>query len=167
MRCAAAAVGTASAIASSKCGRRKRNDFMADDSFSSNAAIFRHDRPASQRKRRSRGTGVVENLCTARGCGALLQLGDCPTVARPSGLVGADRIGTLLTVADRLDPRRRDALGDQVLTRGVGAAFAERQVVLARAALVAMALDGDRIVGVFLQPLGLTVQRLPAVLADV
>jgi hypothetical protein len=40
------------------------------DSVSSNAAIFRHGRPASQRKRRSRGTGVIENLCTARGCGA-------------------------------------------------------------------------------------------------
>src|SRR5260370_5677901 len=167
MRCAAAAVGTASGIASSKWGRGKRNVFMADDSFSSNAAIFRHGRPASQRKRRSRGTGVVENLCPARGCGALLQLGDRATVARPRRLIGADRIGALLAVADGLDARRRDALGAQVLTGGVGAAFAERQVVLARAALVAMALDGDRIIGVFLQPLGLTVQGLPAVLADV
>ena len=65
MRCAAAAVGAARAIASSKWGRRERNVFMADDSFSSNAAIFRHGHPASKRKRRSRGTGVVENLDTA------------------------------------------------------------------------------------------------------
>src|SRR4029077_20082864 len=124
---------------------------MADDSFSSNAAIFRHGHPAFQRKRRSRGPASSKIPAQPVAVAPLLQLGDSAAVARPGGLVGADRIGTLLAVADRLDARRRDALGDQILAGGVGAALTERQIVLARAALVAVAFDGDRIVGVFLQ----------------
>jgi hypothetical protein len=42
-------VGTASAITNNLQGRRReRCVFMARDCFSSNAAIFRHDRPASK-----------------------------------------------------------------------------------------------------------------------
>ena len=37
----------------------------------------------------------------------------------------------------------------------VGAALTQREVVFTRAALVALAFDGDRIIGVFVQPLGL------------
>src|SRR5260221_11654593 len=96
----------------------------------------------------------------------LLELGDGAAVERPRRVVGADRIRTLLAVADGLDARRRNALGDQVLARRVGAALAEGEVVLARAALVAMAGDGDRVIGVLLQPFGLTVERRPSVVAD-
>src|SRR5262249_5327745 len=95
-----------------------------------------------------------------------LQLGGGATIEGPSLLVRARRIRILLPVADRLDARGRDALCDQILTRGVRASLAERQVVLARAALVAVAGDGDRIVGVLLEPLGLATEGLAAVLAD-
>src|SRR5205814_3199894 len=99
------------------------------------------------------------------GRSRLLQLGDGAAVERPSRVVGTDGIGTLLAIADGLDARRRHALGDQVLARRVGAPLAEGKVVLARAAFVAMAGDGDRVVGVLLQPFGLAVERRPPVVA--
>ena len=58
--------------------------------------------------------------------GRLLKLGDGAAVERPSLLVGADRIRPLLAIADGIDTRRRDALGDQVLARGVGTPLTER-----------------------------------------
>src|SRR6185437_698288 len=73
---------------------------------------------------------------------------------------------TLLAVAQGLEARGGHALGDQVLADRGGAALAEGQVVLARAALVAMAFDGDLVVGVLLQPGSLLVERLAAVLAN-
>ena len=56
----------------------------------------------------------------------------------------------LLAVADGPDAARRDAERHEVRLRRDGAALAERQVVFGRAALVAVALDGDRPGGYFL-----------------
>src|SRR5579883_671508 len=82
------------------------------------------------------------------------------TVLRPGRLVRADHRRTLLAVADRRHAIRRDAERDEhVLHRG-GATLAESQVVLARAALVAMAFDRDCHVGVLLKPVGLLLEDL-------
>src|SRR6185312_5081535 len=97
----------------------------------------------------------------------LLKGRDADTVASPGALVGADGLRTLLAVADGLDAVGGDALRDQVLAHRVGAPLTQRKVVLAGAAFVALAFDGDRIVGVLLQPLGLLGERAATVLADV
>src|SRR5208282_1585740 len=76
------------------------------------------------------------------------------TVLRPRGLVRADHRRTLLAVADGGNPPGLDAKGRQILLGGGGAALAERQVVLARAALVAVTLDGHGVLRILLQPLG-------------
>src|SRR5262245_32956837 len=98
--------------------------------------------------------------------GALLQLGSGAAVERPGLLVGARRIGILLAEAGGPDAWRRNALGGTGLTGRVGTPLAERQVVFARTALVAVAGDGDGVVGVLLQPLGLAVERLASVVAQ-
>ena len=64
-------------------------------------------------------------------------------VLLPAGLVALGAEGRLLALADHLDAIGGDAQAHQVALHGVGAAFTEAQVVLRRAALVAVALDGD------------------------
>src|SRR3546814_10307799 len=58
----------------------------------------------------------------------------------------------LLAVADRAQPRAVDALGRQVVADRVRAALAEGEVVFAGAALVGVAFDRRRDVGVLAQP---------------
>src|SRR3954471_23188333 len=77
---------------------------------------------------------------------SLLQGSDADAIARPGALVGADHLGPLLAVADGFDAIGRNALRDQILAHRIGPALAERKIVLAGAALVALAFDGDRIV---------------------
>ena len=81
-----------------------------------------------------------------------------PPVLRPAGFgaFGAERL--FLAVADGANAIRRNAQRDQRLLGGVGAIVAQRQVVLGRAALVAVALDGELDVGMLLQEarIGLT-----------
>src|SRR5262249_29450249 len=64
-------------------------------------------------------------------------------VLRPAGLARFGADGTLLAVRDRLDPRAIDPQRGEIVLRGVGAPLPEREVVLVRAALVAMSLDQD------------------------
>jgi len=65
-------------------------------------------------------------------------------VLRPGGFVAAQHGRTFLAVADGLQlVARNTQLGQEILGGG-GAPVAESQVVLGRAAFVAMALDGDR-----------------------
>ena len=75
-----------------------------------------------------------------------VQHGDGAAVLAPAGDVVADRDRALLAVGDGLHAVAGDALGDQKVARGGGAAGAERQVIFARAALVGMAFDGDGVV---------------------
>src|SRR5262245_9159787 len=72
-------------------------------------------------------------------------------VLRPRGLVRAEDGGALLAVADRRHAAGVDALRDEVVLRRGGAALAEPEVVLARAALVAVTLDRRGRVRVLLQ----------------
>src|SRR3954454_9386255 len=69
----------------------------------------------------------------------------------------ADR-RAFLAVAQRGDTIRGDASGNEVVLRRGGAAVAQCQVVLARAALVGVTFDRHADVAVLLQPLGLPVQ---------
>ena len=73
-----------------------------------------------------------------------------PAVLLPGLFVMARRAGMLLAVADRRDPIGRNAQIGQVLPRGLGAPLSQRQVVLARAALVAVSLDADPLIRVLL-----------------
>src|SRR5262245_8882709 len=95
----------------------------------------------------------------ARKTGWLLEDRDAAAVLRPRGLIALRHLRPLLAVADGLDAVRIDALRNQVVADGVGPAFAESQVVLAGAALVAVAFDGDCVVGVLTEPSRLLVQR--------
>jgi hypothetical protein len=69
-------------------------------------------------------------------------------VALPAvfGLIGAD--GAFLAVADQAQLRGGDAHGDQEFLGGAGAAIAEGQVVLFRAALIGVAFDQQFLVGI-------------------
>src|SRR3546814_20218674 len=66
----------------------------------------------------------------------------------------------LLAVADRAQPRAVDALGRQVVADRVRAALAEGEVVFAGAALVGVAFDRRRDVGVLAQPAGPALDRV-------
>src|ERR1700754_2913439 len=59
-------------------------------------------------------------------------------VLGPAVLVRAERYGALLAVADRGQTARVDAEADQVVLGRIGAPLAQREVVVARAALVAV-----------------------------
>src|SRR5471030_412943 len=96
----------------------------------------------------------------------LLQRGHAATVAGPGAFVGADDFRPFLAVADGLNAVGGQALRNQVLADGRRAALAQCEVVLTRAALVAMAFDGDLVVRVLLQPSSLLVQGRPAVGSD-
>src|SRR5512137_885337 len=77
-----------------------------------------------------------------------------PAIEGPAGLVmrGADRL--LLAVRDQGDPLRLDPLPDEISHGRLGAPLSQGQVVLARAALVAVALDQQQVVRAGLQPGG-------------
>ena len=81
-------------------------------------------------------------------------------ILRPAGDVVAHRHGPLLAVGDRADALGVDAVLGQEVAHRRGALGAERDVVLARAALVGVALDGDGVLRVLLQPARLVGERL-------
>src|SRR6187455_3213778 len=62
-------------------------------------------------------------------------------VLGPAALVRAERDRAFLAVAERGDAPCRDTARGEIVLGGVGAAIAQREIILARAALVAMALD--------------------------
>src|SRR3546814_9417145 len=66
---------------------------------------------------------------------------------------------TFLAIADDVDAARVDAERCQIIFRGIGTAFAERDVVIAGAAFVGMAFERDANRRVALQPLRLALQR--------
>jgi hypothetical protein len=72
----------------------------------------------------------------------------CSPIRGPAlfGLLGAD--GALFAVAHGLEPIGGDALAHEEVDRGFCTPFTEDQVVLIRAALVAVPFDQDEIVRV-------------------
>src|SRR3546814_16664250 len=68
---------------------------------------------------------------------------DLTAILGPGGFIGTERFGAFLAIADRADPRFRHAKRDEIVLGGVGATFAQRQVVIAGAAFVGMPLDRD------------------------
>src|SRR3546814_17746612 len=83
------------------------------------------------------------------------------------GFIGTERFGAFLAVADRADPRFRHAKRDEIVLGGVGATFAQRQVVIAGAAFVGMPLDRDANIRIGHQPLCLALQSRLLFCADV
>src|SRR5205814_4249894 len=79
-------------------------------------------------------------------------------VLRPAGDVVTDGNRAFLAVGDGAHAARIDTARGEVRTHGLGAAGAERDVVFAGAALVGVALDGERIAVIGLQPLRLLFQ---------
>jgi hypothetical protein len=84
------------------------------------------------------------------------------------GFFGRTEFGrTFLAIADDVDPRRIDAERREIVFRGIGAAFAERDIVVAGAAFVGMAFERDADGGVALQPLRLVLQRRLVLRVDI
>src|SRR5438034_3086365 len=81
-----------------------------------------------------------------------------PTVLAPArlGVLVAER--ALLAIADQGDPRAVDPDRHDVVSRRLGPALAESEVVLVRAPLVTVALDQHDRVWVGLQPVGVLVE---------
>src|SRR5690606_16655457 len=79
-------------------------------------------------------------------------------VLRPGGFVGAEGFRALLAIADRRDADRVDTECGEIVLGGIGAALAKGEVIFTRTALVAMALDGDALLRIALQPLRLAAQ---------
>src|SRR5437016_14243374 len=82
-----------------------------------------------------------------------------PAVLAPARLVVLRAQRALLAVADDRDPVRPDALGHEVVHRGLRAPLAERHVVFVGAALVAVPLDEQESTRARLQPRRVRVER--------
>src|SRR5215218_6549739 len=80
-------------------------------------------------------------------------------VLRPARDVVAGRDRTLLAVGDGADARAGDAARGEVVAHHLRAAGAEREIVLAGAALVGVALDQEGVARVARQPRRLLVER--------
>src|SRR5581483_657877 len=87
-------------------------------------------------------------------------------ILRPAGLARLAAEGRFLAEAPHLDALRRHAEAHQVVADGCRAAFAEREVVLRRAALVAVPLDEDARRRPPRQPGRIALERRAAVLAQ-
>src|SRR5262245_12725547 len=84
---------------------------------------------------------------------------DGAAVLRPARDVVAHRDRPLLAVRDGAHAISVDAARDHIVAHRLRAAGAERDIVLARAALVGMTFDGEAVLGIVLQPLHLLVER--------
>ena len=81
------------------------------------------------------------------------------TILRPAGNVVANRNRSLLAVGDRAHALPGHTARHQILTRGLRAAGAERDIVFASTALIGVALDGKVVTAVVVEPLRLLIQR--------
>src|SRR4029077_14619035 len=108
------------------------------------------------------GRGLGKKRAPNPKCRRSIDGGNAPAVLRIRLIVRMRDLRTRLAIADGRDPGRRDAERDEDVLHGLSPAFAERQIVLACAALVAMALDCDADIAIALQPVGLALQDLPA-----
>src|SRR5689334_9255469 len=117
--------------------------------------------------KRAPATGALFASQQCSGTRAARDSGYAAAILRPAilGRLRADRV--FLAVGDRFHARGRDAQADQKLLHGIGSAGTEREIVFARAALVAVAFDRDANRGIFLQPGCLTLQRGFVVVLDI
>ena len=86
--------------------------------------------------------------------------GDRPPVLRPTLFGIAQRHRALLAIGNCRNPAGIDALGEEEFARRRGPTGGKRDVVLAGAALVGVALDLDHDTGILGKPGGLLAQRL-------
>ena len=97
----------------------------------------------------SAAAAAVQRRASGRSRAALASAGGGDdrhgaAVLRPGGLVVAGIGRPLLAIGDRQHAIWRDAERDQIVLDRIGPAVAQRQVVLARAALVGVTLDRSR-----------------------
>src|SRR5437879_12608174 len=88
-------------------------------------------------------------------------------VLAPAPLVVLRAQRALLAVADDRDPIRPDALGHEVVHRGLRAPLAERHVVFVGAALVAVPFDEQEVTRVRFPPRRVHVARIVLLTPDV
>src|ERR1700722_7598158 len=91
--------------------------------------------------------------------GGAVEHGDGATVLRPAGNVVTDRDRPLLAIADRPHARSGDALGGEIIVSRLRALRTQREIVFARAPLVGVALDGEAIFVILIEPRRLLVER--------
>src|SRR5476651_1098414 len=84
---------------------------------------------------------------------------DRTAVLRPARDVIANGDRPLFAVGYGAHASTLDAASGEIVTHGLGAACAKRDVVFTRAALVGVAFDGEIVAGVLIEPLRLLVER--------
>src|SRR5690606_19569752 len=99
-----------------------------------------------------RGSTRLRAWARIAGYAAVVEHSLGTAILRPAGNVVTDRNRALLAVGDGANPGRADPVAREIVANRLGAACAERDVVLTRAALVGVSLDGDRILRIPLQP---------------
>src|SRR6202023_3022690 len=104
-------------------------------------------------------------MCAEATCS--IDGGDSAAVLCIGLLGGTDHRRALLPVADGRDPGCRDPGCDEDVFCRLGAALAEREIVLARTPLAPMALDRDHHIGRASQPVGLAREDLPCFGRDI
>src|SRR6202171_2866470 len=97
---------------------------------------------------------------------ALIERRPRAAVLRPAGNLTASRERRLLAVGDGAHALRRDAARRQIFAHRLRPARAERDVVFAGAALVGVALDGEGVAVVVVEPLRLLVERSAGLLGE-
>src|SRR5213079_1766549 len=96
----------------------------------------------------ARGEGRSSASRERRGTSAGLDQEVAAPVLLPARVVVLAAQRSLLAVTDDRDAGRLDALGHEVVHRGLRAPLAERQVVLVGAPLVAVSLDEKEVIRV-------------------
>lgn len=91
---------------------------------------------------------------------AIVEHGLRPSVLRPARYIVAHRHRPLFAVGNMPNALGGNAVARQEVSHRDSTASAERDVVLAGAALIGMSLDGNRVLRILLQPARLLAQRL-------
>src|SRR5665213_835393 len=93
--------------------------------------------------------------------------GDAAAILRPAGFAGLGTDRTLLAIGDGFQTAGGDALAGQIFLHRIGAACAQRQIVFAGAAFVAVPFHGDTHRRVACQPGGLAAQNALVTVFDI
>ena len=122
--------------------------------------------PKADGRRPLFGNRRPPDLTQCRVDPALLQDRHAAAILRQADSSLSGDLRPLLAIADGLDAVRIDAVRHEIVAHRVRAPFAERQVVFARAALVAVTLDSDGVVAILAEPRRLAVQGILCIGTD-
>src|SRR5215470_2640174 len=116
-------------------------------------AAIQYRRPGCKNNRRQRGRRLSPSPVSLSG--ARVENRDGATILRPARNVVADRNRPFLAIRDRAHALGLHATRHQILAHRLRAPGTERDVVFARAALVGVSLDDERVLRIGAQPLRL------------